>query len=54
MAFAYLGYSCANPTAVDSELRAGYIDEMRFLIDAMQTERLSGFLLKAQSLKARR
>lgn len=44
MAFAYFGYSCANLAAIDTELRADYVDEMRFLINAMQTDRLSGFV----------
>ena|GEM_PF-1355135 len=44
MAFAYFGYACANLAAADPVIRPDALDEMRWLIEALQTPRLSGFV----------
>ena len=46
MSCAYLGLACANLAECesDSAMRNEYLAEMRWLIDALQTPRLSGFM----------
>src|SRR5579859_6871622 len=44
MTAAYLGYACANLAAIDPARRNDYLAEMRWLLDALQTPRLSGFV----------
>jgi len=44
MAFAYFGYACANLAKVDRSIRSDALAEMRWLIDALQTPRMSGFV----------
>jgi hypothetical protein len=42
--FSYFGYACANFAKYDPVLRDEALKEMRWLIDALQTPRLSGFV----------
>ncbi len=44
MALAYFGYACANLAKLDVAIRDDVRDEMRWLIDALQTPRMSGFV----------
>lgn len=44
MAFAYFGYACANLVRLDGAIRADALVEMRWLIEALQTPRMSGFV----------
>jgi hypothetical protein len=44
MAFAYFGYACANLAKLDHSIRSDALAEMRWLIDALQTPRMSGFV----------
>ncbi len=44
MGFAYLGYACANFAKYDPIVRDEALNEMRWLIDALQTPRMSGFV----------
>lgn len=44
MGVSYLGYACANLAKYDETSRKEALKEMRWLIDAVQTPRLSGFV----------
>ena len=44
MGFSYFGYACANLAQLDPALREDYLAEMRWLIEALQTPRMSGFV----------
>ena len=44
MAFAYFGYACANLARLDHSMRSDALEEMRWLVDALQTPRMSGFV----------
>jgi hypothetical protein len=44
MGFSYLGYACANFAKYDPAMRDEALEEMRWLIDALQTPRMSGFV----------
>lgn len=44
MAFAYFGYACANLARLDDSFRTEALGEMRWLIEALQTPRMSGFV----------
>ncbi len=44
MSFAYFGYACVNLAGADPEFREPALAEARWLIDAMQTPRISGFM----------
>ena len=44
MTAAYLGYACADLAVLDPAMRGEYLEEMRWLLDALQTPRLSGFV----------
>jgi len=44
MQFCYFGYACVNLAKYDSELRPDALAEVRWLIEALQTPRLSGFM----------
>ncbi|HSI11283.1 MAG TPA: hypothetical protein VK961_04535 [Chthoniobacter sp.] len=45
MAVAYYGYACADLAQCDPTLRGDAITEMRWALDALQTPRLSGFMV---------
>lgn len=44
MQFCYLGYACVNLAQCDPELRAEALAEAQWLIEALQTPRLTGFI----------
>jgi hypothetical protein len=44
MAFAYFGYACANLAKLNGSIRADALAEMRWLIEALQAPRMSGFV----------
>jgi hypothetical protein len=44
MGFSYLGYACANFAKCNASMREEALLEMRWLIDALQTRRMSGFV----------
>jgi hypothetical protein len=44
MGFSYFGYACANFAKCDASIRDEALQEMRWLIEALQTPRLSGFV----------
>jgi len=44
MGFSYLGYACANFAKYDPAMRDEALQEMRWLIEALQTPRMSGFV----------
>ncbi len=44
MGFSYFGYACADFAKLDPTLRDEALAEMRWLIEAMQTPRMSGFV----------
>ena len=44
MGFAYFGYACANLAKYDPAVSTEALKEMRWLIDALQTPRMSGFV----------
>lgn len=44
MGFCYLGYACADLARFDPTIRRDALAEMRWLIDALQTQRMSGFV----------
>jgi hypothetical protein len=44
MGFCYFGYSCASLARFDPPFRDEALSEMRWLIDALQTPRMSGFI----------
>ncbi len=44
MQFAYFGFACVNLARLDAEKRAETLAEIRWLLEAMQTPRLSGFM----------
>jgi hypothetical protein len=44
MAFSYFGYACANLAEHDPASRNETLTEMRWLIEALQTPRMSGFI----------
>lgn len=46
MGFSYFGYACANLARWDPGLRDDALAEMRWLIEAMQTKRMSGFITR--------
>jgi hypothetical protein len=44
MSFCYFGYACVNLAENDPEIREEALDEVHFVIEALQTPRLSGFI----------
>jgi hypothetical protein len=44
LGFSYLGYACANFAKYDPVIRDEALEEMRWLIDALQSPRMSGFV----------
>lgn len=44
MAFCYFGYACADFAAIDPTVRADALTEISWLLDALQTPRMSGFV----------
>lgn len=44
MGFCYFGYACANLAKCDPSIREEALTEMRWLIEALQTPRMSGFV----------
>jgi hypothetical protein len=44
MSFCYFGYACANLAKSDPEIRDAALEEVRFVIKALQTPRLAGFI----------
>jgi hypothetical protein len=44
MSFCYFGYACCNLAGCDPEIRDEALSEVRYVIEALQTPRLSGFI----------